>query len=766
MLERVFAECERVLEPGGRIAVNVANLGRRPYRSLAGDVTQILQDLGLLLRGEVVWWKGRGRRRILRLGQLPAPVNPVLRDVTERVVIASKGRFDRAIKPPIRARSAAPASPRVHHLQGRVPRGHHRPVGAGRPRAPPASAIRRPSRSSCPSGSSTSTPTRATSSSTPSWAPAPPRSPPCAPIATTSATTSTPTTSPGPSSACADVAAGRSARRCSRCSLPPVRTKDEPEPEPGNFQARAVQQGKQARDIAEALLKDCGFEVKGVDVAMPGGVEVNVDRRRRATATTGPSTSPAPSAPTGPGSSAPTPSGRRWARRRCCTSTPPSTCRSCCSPPTRRRRGSAGAKALAAVSGWHERRERRRPIAAVVEMLDADDKVELTRYAAEGRAALAAAPRLTAARVSADRTFVTELATGLGMLGGADARPSTLAVRPAGELANLSPDDWARLDALWAAGEHRADFEHGFANGRAFLAAPDALERPTAPHRRVDRPPPGAGRRGRARRPPGRPRLPGELQVPLEGAAQLEPATPGRRAALPRAARGAGRLVPLGRAGRAPRALRRLPLAPSAPTTGPPTPPTSTRSSGVAWPRRCAVTGRRPRSSPTGGCAWRSRWRPPSGGRPGSTPATARPCCGGCCASARPPTSCSAPARRGPCACASTPRGTGASGSRCAASRSLPSPAVSRGSRGGAATGCVATGEDRTVEGHVELRWSHGRFGGPPGGEGLPRHPPRRGAGLPPPRPGVRRPRPGVDPVEPTAGEGGRADGPLTLFAP
>ena len=59
LLRDVFEECKRVLEPGGRIAVNVANLGRRPYRSLAGDVTELLQDLGLLLRGEVVWWKGR-----------------------------------------------------------------------------------------------------------------------------------------------------------------------------------------------------------------------------------------------------------------------------------------------------------------------------------------------------------------------------------------------------------------------------------------------------------------------------------------------------------------------------------------------------------------------------------------------------------------------------------------------------------------------------------------------------------------------------------
>ena len=57
-MREVFTECRRVLEPGGRIAVNVANLGRKPYRSLSADVTTILQDdLGLLLRGEVIWEK-------------------------------------------------------------------------------------------------------------------------------------------------------------------------------------------------------------------------------------------------------------------------------------------------------------------------------------------------------------------------------------------------------------------------------------------------------------------------------------------------------------------------------------------------------------------------------------------------------------------------------------------------------------------------------------------------------------------------------------
>lgn len=99
LLRTVFAECKRVLEPGGRIAVNVANLGRRPYRSLSGDVTEILQGLGLLLRGEVVWWKGRAAGGSCAWGTFQRPSNPVLRDITERVIIASKGRFDRALTP-------------------------------------------------------------------------------------------------------------------------------------------------------------------------------------------------------------------------------------------------------------------------------------------------------------------------------------------------------------------------------------------------------------------------------------------------------------------------------------------------------------------------------------------------------------------------------------------------------------------------------------------------------------------------------------------
>ncbi len=110
MLRDVFAECVRVLEPGGRIAVNVANLGRKPYRSLSADVIRILQDeLGLLLRGEVVWQKAEGATGSVAWGSFRRAANPVLRDMTERVVIASKGRFDRAVSVSHRNRDGLPS---------------------------------------------------------------------------------------------------------------------------------------------------------------------------------------------------------------------------------------------------------------------------------------------------------------------------------------------------------------------------------------------------------------------------------------------------------------------------------------------------------------------------------------------------------------------------------------------------------------------------------------------------------------------------------
>ena len=111
MLHDVFKQCVDKLEPGGRIAVNVANLGRRPYRSLSADVIDILQNrLKLLLRGEVIWQKARGATGSCAWGTFQQPGNPVLRDLSERVVIASKGRFDRARPATERAEENLPST--------------------------------------------------------------------------------------------------------------------------------------------------------------------------------------------------------------------------------------------------------------------------------------------------------------------------------------------------------------------------------------------------------------------------------------------------------------------------------------------------------------------------------------------------------------------------------------------------------------------------------------------------------------------------------
>lgn len=108
-LHDVFARCVAKLEPGGRIAVNVANLGRRPYRSQAADVVRIFEDLGLLLRGEIIWQKSDGLSGSTAWGSFQSAANPVLRDMTERIIVAGKGRFDRAVSRRVRAERGWPS---------------------------------------------------------------------------------------------------------------------------------------------------------------------------------------------------------------------------------------------------------------------------------------------------------------------------------------------------------------------------------------------------------------------------------------------------------------------------------------------------------------------------------------------------------------------------------------------------------------------------------------------------------------------------------
>jgi hypothetical protein len=71
------------------------------------------------------------------------------------------------------------------------------------------------------------------------------------------------------------------------------------------------------------------------------------------------------------------------------------------------------------------------------------------------------------------RTMVTELGTGLGMLG-YDGVEEVLATRSP-VMRSLSPEDWDRLSAVRAGGAFDAEFHAAWLNGHAFLTARDGL---------------------------------------------------------------------------------------------------------------------------------------------------------------------------------------------------------------------------------------------------------------------------------------------------
>lgn len=90
MLEEVWAECSRVLAPGGRIAINVANTFRQPYLPLHSYIIRQMQALGFLMRGEIIWDKGATAGVSTAWGSFARASNPVLRDVHEYVLVFSK----------------------------------------------------------------------------------------------------------------------------------------------------------------------------------------------------------------------------------------------------------------------------------------------------------------------------------------------------------------------------------------------------------------------------------------------------------------------------------------------------------------------------------------------------------------------------------------------------------------------------------------------------------------------------------------------------
>ncbi len=94
-LKRVFKEVHRVLVPGGRACVNIANLGRKPYLPLHTYIIQDMLELGFLMRGEIIWNKASSSSPSTAWGTWLSAANPTLRDIHEYILVFSKDTFTR-----------------------------------------------------------------------------------------------------------------------------------------------------------------------------------------------------------------------------------------------------------------------------------------------------------------------------------------------------------------------------------------------------------------------------------------------------------------------------------------------------------------------------------------------------------------------------------------------------------------------------------------------------------------------------------------------
>ena len=93
LMEQVLSECKRVVVSGGRIAINVANINRKPYVPLHYYIIEIMLGLGFLMRGEIIWLKRESAGKSTAWGSWKSASNPCLRDEHEYILIFSKDQY-------------------------------------------------------------------------------------------------------------------------------------------------------------------------------------------------------------------------------------------------------------------------------------------------------------------------------------------------------------------------------------------------------------------------------------------------------------------------------------------------------------------------------------------------------------------------------------------------------------------------------------------------------------------------------------------------
>jgi len=98
MIRSVAQEVYRVLKPGGRYVINIANLGRKPYIPLHSLFYELHDEEKFLCMGEIIWQKAKGASGSCAWGSWRSAKAPRLRDVHEYLLVFAKQSYSRPDK--------------------------------------------------------------------------------------------------------------------------------------------------------------------------------------------------------------------------------------------------------------------------------------------------------------------------------------------------------------------------------------------------------------------------------------------------------------------------------------------------------------------------------------------------------------------------------------------------------------------------------------------------------------------------------------------
>jgi modification methylase len=98
LIRAVGKDVYRVLRPGGRYVINIANLGRKPYIPMNSFFYRIHMDEGFLPMGEIIWQKAKGANGSCAWGSWLSAKSPRLRDIHEYLLVFAKQDYSRPDK--------------------------------------------------------------------------------------------------------------------------------------------------------------------------------------------------------------------------------------------------------------------------------------------------------------------------------------------------------------------------------------------------------------------------------------------------------------------------------------------------------------------------------------------------------------------------------------------------------------------------------------------------------------------------------------------